>query len=332
MTPGSARGISWQWSLFGLGAAFALPAIIVIPFNPLAGLALALGVVPAAALALPARRRGRHLIPIVGTVSAVALVLGSLLSLVPPVAVAALFVFGVAAALAARRSRAGSLAMVVALPLTGIGLSFDTVTPALVTAGCMIAGSVYAWGVSLLWAERPEAAAPSHPVPPLRAMAVYGVLLGSAGAVAAAAGFVLDLEHVGWATGAALLVMRPARDQLLLRGFGRALSVLLGALAAALFASLAPWPVVTALVVILVLGSLAGTQGSRWYVTPGFTTFIALTLILQSDGSSPAARFTERLVETVLGVGIALLFGAVLPGVMLWARTRRHETAAPLVQ
>ena len=40
----------------------------------------------------------------------------------------------------------------------------------------------------------------------------YGVRLGLAGAVCAAIGFALDLEHVGWAVTAALIVMRPSPE------------------------------------------------------------------------------------------------------------------------
>ena len=42
---------------------------------------------------------------------------------------------------------------------------------------------------------------------------IYGLCLGLAGATAAAIGFALDFDHVGWAATAAMLVMRPgSRD------------------------------------------------------------------------------------------------------------------------
>ena len=49
-------GLSWNWSRFALGAVFALPGILVAPFAPTVGIALAVGVLPAAAYGLPARR------------------------------------------------------------------------------------------------------------------------------------------------------------------------------------------------------------------------------------------------------------------------------------
>ena len=155
-------------------------------------------------------------------------------------------------------------------------------------------------------------------------MLVYGVLLGLAGSSAAALGYILHLEHVGWAAGAALLVMRPVRTQLVLRSIGRAASVLIGAFAAAAFAVLAPTPLVLALVVGFVMGALAATTASRWYIAPGFTTFIALTLIIHANtGVSAAERFWERTLETLLGVGLALLFGAVVPAIIAWMRKSR---------
>ena len=84
-------------------------------------------------------------------------------------------------------------------------------------AGLMVLGSLYACAISMLWPERrppaPRAARP-RPVAP---MLDYGVRLGAAGASAAAIGFALDLDHVGWACAAALLVMRPAAEMQRLR-------------------------------------------------------------------------------------------------------------------
>lgn len=323
-------GIAWQWSYFVLGALYALPALVVIPFAPTAGVALAIGVLPVTAFPLPGRRGDRRIIPVIGAVSAASMTLGSLLTQVPAVAVCAVFLLCIAFSLWARRTRVGAMAIVLCLPLVGIGLSYDDIQTSLVTSALMLLGSLYACGVALLW---PEHAVPRRPAgdPPTRGAALgYGVLLGCAAATAAAVGYLLHLEHVGWVTGAALLVMRPARDQLMLRSSGRALSVACGALAAAALALAAPPPAVLAVVVALVLAGLAATQGSRWYIAPAFTSFIALTLILQGAGEQPGARFVERVGETVLGIGVALLFGAAVPTVIrAWRqRTTRGEDAA----
>lgn len=98
--------------------------------------------------------------------------------------------------------------------------------------------------------------------------------------------------------------------------------MLIGAFAAAGLAVLAPGGLETGLVVGAVVGSTCAIQESRWYVVPGFTTFLALTLIMSTSPEPPGARFAERALETLLGVGLALLFGAVLPSVVGFIRQR----------
>lgn len=316
-------GLSWQWSRFGLGVLFALPALAVAPSAPTMGLALAVGVLPAAASGLPPRRRERATVLVIGAVSAAGLLLGSLLALAPVVAVIAVFGLAVLASINATRGHLAQLVLILALPMVGLGLSFSWSTVTVALAGCIVAGSVYAWLVSLLW---PQSASPSlaaAPMPRGRAMLVYGILLGAAAASAAAVGFLLGLEHVGWATGAVLLVMRPVRGQLIARSLGRALSVLVGALAAAVLALLSPGPLVLAVTIGLVVGALAATQASRWYVAPAFTTLLVLMLILSTSSASPGERFLERTLETVVGVGLALFFGAVVPAFLAVVTRRR---------
>lgn len=320
-------GLTWQWARFGLGIAFALPAMVVTPFSPTLGLALAVGVLPAAAFRLPPRRRGRAIILLVGGLSAVGLLVGSLLATVPAVAVVAVFGAAVLACINAVHGRLAQLVLILVLPMIGIGLSFPWSSAAVGLAGSMVAGSLYAWLVSLLWPERDGSPPPAAPVPRGRAMLVYGLLLGTAAAIAAAVGFLLDLQHVGWATAAVLLVMRPVRGQLISRSIGRAISVLVGAFAAAAFAVLAPGDLVIGLVAGVVVGALCATQGSRWYVAPGFTTFIALTFILVNSSGPPGARFLERASETLLGVGLALFFGAVVPSLLSLLALRRRSTS-----
>ncbi|WP_270365082.1 FUSC family protein [Microbacterium algeriense] len=319
-------GITWRWSRFGLGAAYAVPAVVVAAWSPTLGLAVAVGVLPAAAFGLPPRRPGRAVIPVVGALSALGLLLGSLVASTPVIAVVAVFALAVAASITATSGRLAQLFLLLGLPMFGIGLSFPWGAAVLALAGCMAAGSLYAWLVALAWPERTSPALSPAPVPRGRAMVVYGVLLGTAAATAAAVGFALGLEHVGWATGAVLLVMRPVRGQLILRSAGRAISVMLGALAAACFALVGPGPLLNAALILLVVGALSATQESRWYIAPGFTTFLALTLILSTSSSSPSQRFVERSVETLLGVALALFFGALVPAALSFAARRRGRT------
>lgn len=324
---GRPADIAWHWSFFLLGAIYALPAMIVTPFVPAVGLGLAVGVLPVAAFNLPGYREGRRAILLVGSVSGLCFVVGSVLTQQPVVAVISMFVLAVVFALWARKKRAGLFAMVLCLPLVGIGLSFHDLRLALVIGGVMVLGAAYAWAVAMLWPEHQVAPPVRDSVPGRGEMLLYGTLLGAAAATAAAIGYALRLEHVGWATGAALLVMRPVRDQLILRSIGRAASVVAGAFAAAALALLSPTSLATALAVGLAIASLSATQASRWYVAPAFTTFVALTLILQAPGSRPAARFLERTIETGIGVGVALLFGALVPALIRRWRQRKESSA-----
>jgi Fusaric acid resistance protein-like len=116
--------------------------------------------------------------------------------------------------------------------LAGVGFSYDDIAKGAGLALIMVAGSVYACLVSMLW---PEAdVLPPPPPPQARPSLDYGARLGLAGATAAAIGFGLDLDHVGWACAAALLVMRPSAEMQRLRSIGRLLSVIAGAAAGVL--------------------------------------------------------------------------------------------------
>jgi len=132
--------------------------------------------------------------------------------------------------------------------------------------------------------------------------------LGLAGAICAALGFALNFDHEGWAAAACLLVMRPHAEMARLRAAGRAVAVTLGALAATLVADLGPPAAVMAALVLVDLVLLAGTRTSRWYVTGGFTTFIVISLILSTSDTVSSQPLSDRVIETVIGVGAALVF------------------------
>lgn len=309
-----APAVAWHTTGFLQGLLYALPAAVAGVFSPVLGLALAVGVLPVAALPLPPRRRARRVLPLLGALSAGCFLIGSALAAHPVAAVAAMFGLGLGLGLWARDAAAGRAATMLCLPLIGIGLSFDEFGTALIAAALMIAGSLYAWLTSLIWPEQEPAPVPASPpagAAERRMLLDYAFLLGATGATAAAVGFALDLEHVGWATAAALFVLRPSAGQLLLRSVGRAASVAAGALVAALLAG--PGPAFGAIAAAAAIGAIAATRGSRWYVTPGFTTFVVLTLILTGPGERPGARVAERVTETAVGIGIALAYGILVP-------------------
>ncbi|MGF6822655.1 hypothetical protein M2317_001562 [Microbacterium sp. ZKA21] len=313
-------GLTWSWSRFALGAVFALPGILVAPFSPTVGVALAVGVLPAAAYGLPARRSRRAILPLVGLLSAAGFLLGSLLTHLPVVAVVSLLLLSFLASLSTARWRVGRLLLALVLPMVGFGLSFPNTSTTGVLAAFVIAGSVYAWLVSLLWPERADPLPPAPKTARGSDLVAYGILLGLASATAATMGYVYGLEQVGWAAGTVLLVMRPVRGQVILRSVGRAASVFIGAIAAICFALSEPGGMLVGLLIALAVGAMGAMQESRWYVAPAFTTLIVLTLMLTTSSAAPGEQFIARTSETLLGIGLALAFGAAIPSLYAYLR------------
>jgi uncharacterized membrane protein YccC len=205
------------------------------------------------------------------------------------------------------------LLMLLAVPMIGAGLSFSDVGTAAELAIVMVIGSTYSWLLALCWPSRTAPERPK-PTPVSRAVLVeYGIRLGAAGAITAGLGFALGLEHKGWATAAALLVMRPTAATTQLRSVGRALAVVAGTAPACVVALLEAPPVVVAAAVLVAVTGLAATRSSRWYVTGGFTTFITILLLTYGSPDQAETRFVERVGETLLGVAVALLMGVAVP-------------------
>ncbi len=312
ITQDRAPALLWSWSHALLGLLYAAPAVTVMFVDPTQAIALAVGVLPAAAVGLPGPRRGRAAIVVLGLLCGVSMVVGSVLALVPVLAVPAIFALAVGAALLAPRGPLGRVGLTLCLPLIGIGLSFDGIGSAAGAAGLMALGSVYACAVSLVWPAGPGRPA-AHRGRATTKSLDYGVRLGLAAAIAAGIGFWLGLDHVGWATAAVLLVMRPAPDMVRSRGFDRVVCILLGAGLASAVIVLDPGAGVLAVTVAAALTALAGTRGSRRYVTSAFTTYLVFLLLLYGSPQDAEFRFVERVAETVLGVALALAFGVLVP-------------------
>ncbi len=309
-------GLAWDWSAAFLGAVYAVPAAVVVLSDRSRGLALAVGVLPAAIVGLMPTRRRRLSILVFGVCIGVPMFLGGLLTGVPALAVAMIFALGPGSALLAGRSRHGQIAMTLSLPMVGVGLSYSDLGKAASLAALMVLGSAFACLVSMLWPEHVPASSPGAAARPTAPTLAYGLRLGAAGAITAAIGFLLDLEHVGWACAAALLVMRPAAEMQRLRSVGRIVAVAVGAFAGVAFIHSTPPAVVYSLAAIAAVAGAAGTHGSRWYVTSAFTTFVVFLLLLHSDPHDAAFRFNERVLETLLGVAVAYALGLGLPALM----------------
>ena len=326
--------IAWHRSRLILGLALAIPSAVVIPIDPHLGLALAVGVLPAAATSLPPRRRGRVVIPILSVLFAVCMGVGALLGRNPISAVIGIFALCIAASIAAERSRLGLLALRLAIPLVGIGLSFDDLATVLATGALLLAGGMWAYLVSMAWPEQEPLPHPIRRTPEepdgtgasRRTAIDYGIRLGLAAAIAAGLGFAFHVDHKGWMCGAVLFVMRPNTDALFARSLGRACSVVVGGVLAAACAELQPGVGWLAALIVVAVAAMSATHGSRWYVTPFFSTFLVLTLMLYGDPGDSAMRFWQRSLETVVGVALALVFGALIP----YARNRLRTTGTPV--
>ena len=330
-TPDQAPALAWVWPLALLGALYATPAALITVTDPTKGLALAAGVLPAAALGLPGPRRARVATIVLGVLIGASMTVGALLAEHPVIAVIGIFALSVLAALMAPRGKVGRLALGLCLPMVGIGLSFGEPVEAAGLGLLMAAGSVYACAVSMLWPARPRPPAPA----PGEARAAtgrtvdFGIRLGLAASTAAAIGFAADLEHVGWACAAVLLVMRPSGDMVRSRGVDRTLSVLVGATGACLLVLIDPSNAVLAVAVAAAVIALAATNRSKRYITGTFTTFVVFLLLLNGSPQDAGHRFLERVLETLLGVGLALLFGVIVPRVQRGIQRRRDSPTDP---
>ncbi|WP_020106502.1 FUSC family protein [Nocardia sp. 348MFTsu5.1] len=311
-----ARLFAWSRTNAIIGAAAAIPAVIVAFWNIAAAAALGVGVLPAAVVGIPPQRRARIILLMAGFLIGVPMMAGSLVAPFPVVAVPVIFALALGAVLlagVARFARAGQLMMTLAVPMVGVGLSYDSVGESARLTLLFIGGSALVWLLSLTLPER-ESEPRDEPAqaPGLS----YGLRLGAAGALAAAIGFAFDFDHVGWACAAALMVMRPVREVQISRMAGRLASVIAGATVAVLLIEISPPAAVFAAIFGLALTLASATRGSRFYILPAFTTFFVIMLLGYSNPDNAPSRLFERINETALGIAIALFFGILLPALM----------------
>jgi hypothetical protein len=316
--------LSWSWRLAGLGAAYALPGVLVTLHDPEHGIPLFIGVLCVAGLGLRPRRRGRVLAVLCGGIVGMALLLGSVVAQESWLAVVSLFVAGVLAPLAAARVPLGPLVLALGLPLFAAGLSLSGPDVGVRIALLMLAGSTYAWLVSLCWPESPGPEQPvSPPHQPAGILLDYGVRLGVTGALSAGLALALGLDHPGWAPTAALMVSRPAPALSRQRDLGRACAVLVGSAAAVTLAAVHPASWLIAVLCAAAVAAMTGTTGSRWYIATGFTTFVVLSLLLVESPGTGRWWFNERLGANLIGIAVAYVLMSVVPNL----RERRLQKA-----
>jgi hypothetical protein len=317
--------MAWSWSSALFGALCAvIPAIVIATGDPKKGLALGVGALPAVGIGVQPERRKRLGMIALGVLFGAFLILGSLLTRSHWVAVLGMFAVPLGASVLASRRPLGLVALMLAAPLIAVGLSYDDLGEAISIGGLLVLGSLAATLIALAWPGRPPLER-TQPILMSQAKAVrYGTRLGLAAACAAAISYASGTDHPGWAPAAVLFIMRPQKEMQQLRSCGRVLSVFVGGLIGAWLLSLDPAYGVLGLSLVVALACSAATRGSRWYVSPLFSTFLVILMLLVSNYSAATAhwRLAERFGWTVVGAALAYLFGLLLPRLL-----HRPETA-----
>jgi hypothetical protein len=311
------KNIAWNWlTAFRMLVIAVLPVSLLLTGNVQVGLVLSIGVIPAAVIPLAESKVGRLRLVLVGVLFGASIITGSILS--QSIIVAAigigLLAFGSAYLMATRFSKLSALAIGLCLPVVGIGFSFPDVSEALGLSCVIIGGSLWALLVSLPFPGLKQSPAQPKPVPSKQQAITFGVSYALAATVATVGPLVLGWDHVGWVAGATLFVMRPAWGLQKSRMTGRVVSVFIGALLASLILAVHPPVGVVAILITTAIVLAGATQGITWYITPLFSTFIVFFVLLYVDtpAGAIAYRLNERVIETIVGVAIAGVFGLLL--------------------
>ena len=338
MRPGTRSGISWRWPYALRGLVTVTPAAAATLSDVQLGAVLAVGLMPVCSLPLPARRVERARLGLYGVLSAASIFLGGVLAQWPVAAVVGLVLAGggLGHAVVRLRRPVAMLGLMLCLPLFAVGFSYPGTETVGEFAGDILLGTAWAVLVALLWptpgatsAPREEDVPTAGPgIPPAGVMIPYGWTAGLVGGACAAIGFAADLEHVGWAPAAALLVMRPSPPAQQLRSVDRLADVALGAAVAVGLVVIDPPTWVFAVAIALVGIGATATAGSSWYVLPTFTTFLVFILLLVGTTGDARERFWERVLETALGIGVAAVATALLLAVR-GHHERRDEASVP---
>lgn len=311
------KNIAWSWRSAGIALVAMLPsALLITSGNTTVGLVAAIGIAIAGALQLPPTHKQRLIkLPLTGFLIGCGLVVGSVLSHNPVVASVGIGVlaFGVSWLATTHTAKLGAM-LTSLLPIVAIGFSYNETSEAVFLALIITLGALWMAVLSLLLPATTPVAAPVKPAKSKASIRTYGVIYGLTATVATAIPFIAGWQHVGWVAGSTLLVMRPSWQLEQLRAIGRASSVAIGALAAAVILT---WqlnsPTVAALIAVAVIAA-CGTRGSKWYILPGFMTFIVFFILLYGkiEDGAIAGRLGERIGEVILGIAIALTAGVII--------------------
>lgn len=306
-----------------------IPAVVLVLLGHLTqGIAFAIGLLPTSLLGIAPTRKNRLIYGLVGCLFGLGVLVGSLIVSWRDVYVTAVVFLAVSflATLVAARRPAGGLLLSILVPSLAVGTGYAR-GEALVLMVAFMLGSIWSSLVMLPVREFPpdesiigrlQALQPAH-------VKTYGLLLGLTAATSILVGHLTNNPYAGWIATAAMLVMRPVQDMTGWRGVGRAISTIVGTLLVILTINLHLGYGATAVVVAVVAVVAIGARTSRLYITPFGTAFLILTIELFGVDDALNIRTVGwlRIVNNVIGAGIALFYGLLVP----WLLDRRRTPA-----
>jgi hypothetical protein len=310
------NNIIWSWRDAKFGAVVAsIAAIVIVTGNVKIGLAILIGSLPAAVIGLLPTRKDRLRLVFVGVLFGGFLVFGSFLAQSVWIAIPTMFLLAMGSAVLASMRPFGIVALSLCLPIAGVGLNFIGIEKSGIVGLLMIGGSVVAYGWSLCFKEYKHSTRPEINLMSREQSINYGLRLSLAAATATAIGFALGVQHVGWVVGTTLFVMRPDIELQKLQSLWRVVSVIVGALTASYLLTLDLQPLSIAAFSAGALIAAFATHASRWNVTLAFITFISFWAMLYGEPTIAVIKyhFTEQVLTVLLGVGLAYLFGILIP-------------------
>jgi uncharacterized membrane protein YccC len=298
-----------------------VPAFVLIALGHLTpGVAFAIGLLPTSLMGIAPRRRLRVLYGIIGCLFGVGILVGATInSSHTAIVSASLFVvICLGATVVAARRPAGAVLLGILIPSLGVGTGY-TVDRAAGLMVAFVAGSLWSCLVTLpvhefapdpTARERLRAMQPPH-------VRTYGVLLGLTAAAAILIGAGFDIPYGGWIATAALLVIRPVQQMTGWRGIGRAISTIAGTVAVIITLNLDLGYAATAVACSAIAILTIGARTSTLYVTSFGTAFLILTIELHQASTETVNQVGRyRIGNNVLGAGIALFFGLLVPWVL----------------
>lgn len=302
-----------------------IPSIILIlSGNVSLGVAFAIGTLPTNQLGIAPKRKQRIMFGLLGCIFGVGILTGSYVALLDNAWSIGLVFLALAflSAVIASRRPVGAVLLSLILPAIAVGIGFSTQT-GLTMFATFVLGSLWSSLVTLFWPESNEEISRDG----VKAFVatqprLYGLMLGLAAMTAILFGFRFSPEFLGWTATAVLLIMRPYSGMVKKRSFWRATATVLGGVFAVITVILQLPNIITAFLVLGVMVLIIGTSKSDWWLMPLGTAFFVLTLSLLGETDTGIIKSTAltRILDNIVGALIAVLFGLVIPWLLIRLR------------